>query len=153
MRDELNQQGVVWATTIMGFLVSLASAPTGGPEDLWDNSRFVMTCVAGSLAGAVLIMALPHNKMTARKMACEVFFSGLTGLLFAPALIEYFNVTKTTTWVLPASAIVAMVSLGTLRAVVPAIRVVFGEWLVRKVASFLGLQPPSRQPPTEKLGE
>lgn len=138
MRDEIHQQIVVVAATILGGLSSLAAAvPFGGPDDLWENSRFVMTCVAGSFAGAILLLGLPHPKMTPRKAACEVFFAFLVGLIFSPALIDHFNVTRTTTWVLPSSVLVALVGVGTLRVAIPLFRV----HIVDKILSVIGYTP------------
>jgi hypothetical protein len=146
MREEINQCAVVIWGTLIGIVTSLASGmgpgPIGGPNDLWDDSRFVMTCVAGSLAGALLLITLPHAAMTARKMAMEVFFSGLTGVIFSPAMIDYCHITRTTTWVLPTSAIVAMLGVGLLRTVVPALRTLFVDVILRKFAAFFGISKP-----------
>lgn len=149
MRDELNQQAVVITTTLMNLIAALAaSAPLfGGQDDLWENSRFVMTCVAGSFAGALLIIAMPHPKMTPRKMACEVFFAFLVGLIFSPLVIDRADIPRNTTHVLPASVVVAMMGIGILRISIPLLRALFVDWLINKVRILCGYPP---LPPADK---
>lgn len=151
MREEINNYLAYMAAASMTWFSALAaSMPFGGPVDLWDNSRFVMTCVSGAAAGAILItFAMPHQKMTFRKAGCEFFFAFMVGLIFSPPIIDHLHITRTTTWVLPSSAVVAMLGIGTLRLVVPTLKYMLSEWAMNKLRVLFGLPPPKQD--TQKL--
>lgn len=153
MKDEAAQQFVVFLSTIFSAVAAVASGPTGAADDLWDNSRFVNTCILGCLAGSILMIGLPHARMTAKKMACESAFSFLCGLVFAPAFIEHYSIPKTATWVVPASALVSMVALGILRLVIPLLKMLVVDAIINRALKAFGFQPiaPPEQKPTEKL--
>lgn len=151
MKNDICEYTTNASITMIAWFASLTAAlpNSNEPGDLWDNSRLALVCIVGSLAGAILTLAMPHRELTPRKQAGEIFFAFLTGVLFAPFIIEHIGVRRDVTPVVVTSAFVALIGIGLLRALLPLLRSLFVDATIRWFRRVLNLpeEPPKCELP------
>lgn len=110
---------------------------------IWDKSQLRLWCVLGSLGGAFLAIAvLPSHEAFgnySRRLAIKFTASGLAGLIFTPIVIRWQGWPVDSDTVLAVSAGVALVSVGTISALVP--------YVVKRVVGKVTDDPQAPTPP------
>ena len=124
---------------IIGALSSLlaAVAPNVGPEStnailsIIDDSKLRLICVAGSLGGAILSVGFfppERNGNVIRGVALKLSCSSISGVMFTPAIMRWFNIEFQTDIVLACSGTVSLLSWSVLQMAVPLItRIIRGR--------------------------
>jgi len=92
--------------------------PEAAGAAVMDDTRLRLICVAGSLGGAVLSVAL-FRLRTPREMAGKLVSSSVAGILFAPMLIRWLGWARDVDAVLAVSGVTALMSWTVLQSIVP----------------------------------
>jgi len=120
------------AAAIAAIVADISEMPVAafsGPAIL-DNERLRLICIVGALGGAVLNLGLYDSPQPGiRPMAWKVFGSCITGVIFTPVAVHWMNVTPNTDNLLAVSFLTAIVSVGLLRKVLPALSWAIGAKL------------------------
>jgi hypothetical protein len=114
---------VIAAAVGMFAAAAAAVLPTPDPAaavSVMDDARLRLICVAGSLGGAVLSVAL-FKLGNVRDMAVKLASSSISGILFAPMALRWLGWTRDLDAVLAVSGMTALLSWTVLQMAVPAL--------------------------------
>lgn len=122
-------------------LLAYADMPKEYQEQIYGNMPLIACCVLGSVAGALLAVALFSSKKeecqntTMRKVCLKFGASQLSGMVFTPMIVRYINMVMSADNVVGISAAVAFLSVGTLQKA-------FSVW-ERHIEKKLGIESKS----------
>lgn len=121
---------------IAAFLADIPAAGGFSGQAIYDDERFRLICIAGALGGALVNLWLwPSSTPGIVPMARQVSCSSFTGVVATPIVVHWIGLTPNTDNLLATSFIMAVVSVGVLKAAAPV-------WQ-RMILSKLGINPNS----------
>jgi hypothetical protein len=133
-------------TAIVAAMPDVQAAAFNGPA-IYDDERLRLICIVGALGGAVFNLGLySEPKPGIRPMAWKVFCSAMAGVAFTPIAIHWLGVVPNIDNLLAASFVMAIVSVGALKMVVPA----WTRFLGTKLGADSAAAPPSSSDQTNQ---
>lgn len=105
---------------IAAFIADIPASNGFSGQAIYDDERFRLICIAGALGGALVNLWLwPSPTPGIVPMARQVSCSSFTGVVATPIVVHWIGLTPNTDNLLATSFIMAVVSVGVLKAAAP----------------------------------
>lgn len=108
---------------------------------IWDDSGLRLTCIAGSIGGAVLSVFL-FPPTSSRAMAGKMCGSVIAGTIFTPAIMRWMGAAPDADSLLFCAGTVALTSWTVLLTLMPMLPTVAKQWLNGKAPTATDNQNP-----------
>ncbi len=129
-------------TKLILCFAALVLIPAGATASLpdsevFDDARTIAIAVIGSVIGAFLTIALfPTSDLTeetrARRLSLKFGASLLSGVAFAPAMMQWIGVQKSVDYLMGCSALTAVFAVSGLHLLAPRLEKLIDRWTNQK---------------------